>query len=96
MNFDKMTNEEIFKYFESITSDTSRTITDCWNQKNGNIFSIERRKQYAEFLKNKPCTTQSILKKKKSATGLDDLTKILRAQAVQDFYANERELIKEG
>lgn len=77
-----MTNQEIYEYYKSIPRGTrGRTITDHFNS-----LSIDERKAYTNYLRSLSSGDSE----------LDALTTLLRNQAVQDFWDNERELVKQG
>ncbi len=77
-----MTNQEIYDYYKSIPRGTRyRTITDHYNS-----MTVEERKSYVNYLENLP----------EGKDKADDFLDILRKQAVQDYWDNERELILDG
>ncbi len=78
-----MTNVEIYNYYESIPKGSrSRTITDHFNS-----LDVTQRKSYIDFLYSLPDGD------KKAAS----ITRLLRNQAVDDFWENERQsILKDG
>lgn len=90
---DNMSLEDLTKHFTDIMDNVDgkytkiqyRTFTDDWNS-----LSVSVRQELADYLKDLPGRT------KKDKNLLKNFTNILRKQAVDDFYANERELIKRG
>ena len=81
-----MTNQEIYNYYESIPKTAkqpsrSRQITDHFNS-----LSVNERKSYIDFLYSLP----------EGENKVTSLTDILRNQAVDDFWFNERIAIIDG
>lgn len=78
---DNMSNQELLEYFNNIGKPKYRNITDSWNS-----LSIDKRKDFSAFLKTQPSN-------KSNKNALEDITSILRKQAVDDFWTHERELV---
>ena len=81
---DNMSNQELLEYFNNIGKPKYRNITDSWNS-----LSIDKRKDFSAFLKTQPSN-------KSNKNALEDITSILRKQAVDDFWTHERELVLQG
>ncbi len=81
---DNMSNQELLDYFNNIEKPKYRNITDSWNS-----LSVDKRKDLSNFLKTQPSSGS-----KKNA--LEDITSILRKQAVDDFWTHEKELVLQG
>ena len=77
-----MTCKEIFEFYQNVPKGSrAKTITDHFNS-----LEIPERKAYLSYLESLP----------DGDAQAKDFTDLLRAQAVKDFWTNEKELIESG